>query len=62
MRVILIKGAEKSFEDACKKYKSCKNIEKVYDQPDKVADFFDIVYEKFEKEIDGFFDSKIGDV
>lgn len=62
MRAILIKGAEKAFEDATKKYKQCKNIETVYDQPDKISDFFDIVYEKFEKEIDTFFDSKINDV
>ena len=27
-----------------------------------MADFFEIVYEKFEKEIDAFFDKRFGDV
>lgn len=62
MKVLLIKGAEKAYEDANKKYKQCKSIEQIYEQPDKVADFFEIVYEKFEKEVDGFFDERIGDV
>lgn len=62
MRGLLMKGAEKAFEDAVKKYKACKNIEQAYDHPEKVADFFDAIYEKFEKEIDGFFDSRLGDV
>ena len=31
MKAILIKGAEKAFEDAVKKYKACKNIETMYD-------------------------------
>ena len=62
MKSLLIKGAEKAFEDAAKKYKACKSIEQVYEQPEKVADFFDIIYEKFEKEIDSFFDSRLGDV
>jgi hypothetical protein len=62
MKMILIKGAEKAFEDAAKKYKQSKSIEQIYEQPDKVADFFDIMYEKFEKEIDDFFDQRIGDV
>ena len=32
----------------------------MYEQPDRVADFFEIVYDKFEKEIDAFFDSRSG--
>lgn len=62
MKSLLMKGAEKAFEDAIKKYKNCKNIEQAFEHPEKVADFFDHVYEKFEKQIDGFFDSKLGDV
>jgi hypothetical protein len=31
MKGLLIKGAEKAFEDAHKKYKSCKGIEVIYD-------------------------------
>ena len=62
MKASLIKGAEKVFEDAVKKYKACKNIEAHYEQPEKVCDFFDIIYEKFEKEVDKFFDSRINDV
>jgi hypothetical protein len=27
-----------------------------------VADFFELIYEKFEKEIDSFFDQRLGDV
>ena len=49
MKSILIKGAVKAFEDAVKKYKSCRSIEQYYNTPDKIADFFDVVYEKFEK-------------
>lgn len=56
MKSLLMKGAEKSFEDALKKYKVVKSIEAIYEQPEKVADFFEIIYEKFEKEIDAFFD------
>lgn len=62
MKGILIKGAVKAFEDALKKYRDCRNIEQYYATPDKVADFFDAVYEKFEKQIDAFFDSKVGDI
>lgn len=62
MKSILIKGAVKAFEDAIKKYKTCRNIEQYYATPDKIADFFDVVYERFEKQIDSFFDSKLGDV
>lgn len=62
MRAILIKGAEKSYDDAMKKYKNCRSIEAVFEYPEKVADFFDLIYEKFEKEIDQFFDTRIGDV
>ena len=59
---MLIKGAEKTFEDAVKKYNSCKGIEAIYEQPEKLSDFFEMVYEKFEHEIDGFFDARFGDV
>jgi hypothetical protein len=31
MKTILIKGAEKSFEDAMKKFKSCKSLEAAYE-------------------------------
>ena len=31
MKAILIKGAEKAFEDAVKKYKQCKNIENIFE-------------------------------
>jgi len=31
MKSLLIKGAEKAFEDAAKKYKACKSIEQVYE-------------------------------
>ena len=62
MKAILIKGAEKAFEDAVKKYRHCKNIESLYEQPEKVSEFFDLIYEKFEKEIEAFFDSRINDV
>lgn len=62
MKGLLIKGAEKAFEDAQKKYKASKVIESVFDTPEKAADFFDIIYEKFEKEIDGFFDTRMNDV
>jgi hypothetical protein len=34
----------------------------MFEEPEKVSDFFEIVYEKFEKEIDSFFDERIGDV
>lgn len=49
MRSILIKGAVKAFEDAVKKYKSCRSIEQYYKMYDRIDDFFDVVYEKFEK-------------
>lgn len=62
MKNLLVKGAEKAYEDAYKKFQSCRGIEVIYEQPEKVSDFFEIVYEKFEKEIDGFFDSRFGDV
>lgn len=45
MKGLLVKGAEKAFDDAHKKYKSCKSIEILYEQPEKIADFFDIIYE-----------------
>jgi len=39
------------------KYKQCKNIEATYESgTEKVADFFDLVYEKFEKDIEKFID------
>jgi hypothetical protein len=62
MKILLLKGAEKAYEDANKKFKSCKTIETIFEQPERVSDFFEIVYEKFEKEIDSFFDERIGDV
>lgn len=62
IRQLLIQGAEKEYENAQKKYRQFRSIEQLYEQQDKVADFFEIVYEKFEKEIDNFFDERIGDV
>lgn len=48
MRQILIKGGEKSYEDAVKQITSCKGIQKYFDREDKIADFFEVVYEKYE--------------
>ncbi len=57
---LLLKGAQKSHEEAAKKFKQARTIEICFGQPDKVADFFDVIYGKFEKQIDGFFETRIG--
>lgn len=45
------------------KYKQCKNIENIYQEGvEKIADFFDLIYDKFEKDIDQFFDQRENDV
>ena len=62
MRGILVKGAEKAFEDSQKKFKSAKSIENFFEEPDSFQDFFEVIYEKFESEIDQFFEKKICDV
>lgn len=41
-----------------KKHKTCKNIEEIYDDKEKIAEFFEIIYERFEKEIDQFIDKR----
>ena len=57
LKNIIIKGAEKGLDDSMAKYKQCKNIEATYESgTEKVADFFDLVYEKFEKDIEKFID------
>lgn len=56
IKSLLIKGAEKAYDDFVKKYKVSKNIEQIYEDQEKVAEFFEIIYERFEKEIDKFFD------
>lgn len=62
MKGLLLKGAQKSHEEAIKKFRQAKTIETCFDHPEKIADFFDVVYDKFEKQIDGFFESRIGEV
>lgn len=63
LKDLILKGAEKGFDDCMAKYKQCKNIENSYqDGVERIADFFDLIYEKFEKEIDAFFASREGDV
>lgn len=64
MKDLIVKGAEKGFDDSMTKYKQCKSIEASYEEgPEKVADFFELIYEKFEKEIDTFFEERgMGDV
>jgi hypothetical protein len=62
MRGILIKGAEKSYDESVKQLQSVKNIQKYFDREDKVADFFEVVYEKYETEIEGFITTTLNDV
>lgn len=40
----------------------CKTIQKYFDREDKVADFFEVVYEKYESEIEGFIATTLNDV
>jgi hypothetical protein len=56
LKNLLIKGAQKGFDESLLKFKKAKSIEGYYEQPEKVADLFELIYEKFEKEIDNFFD------
>lgn len=57
LKHLIVKGAIKGFEEQMLKYKQCKTIEVAFEEGlDKIADFFDLIYEKFEKEIDEFFD------
>ena len=60
LRGLLLKGAEKGLEDCALKFKQARMIEQWYEQPEKVADFFEVIYEKFEKEVDQFFDQRFG--
>lgn len=62
MRGILIKGAEKSYDDSVKQLQNCKGIQKYFDRDDKIADFFEVVYDKFEKEIEGFISTTLNNV
>lgn len=64
MKSLIIKGAEKGYEDSLAKYKQCKTIESSFEHgSEKVADFFDLIYEKFEKEVEHFIDQRgLGDV
>lgn len=56
LKDLIFKGVEKGIEDCQSKYKQCKSIEKMGEEVgEKVADFFDLLYEKFETEIEDFF-------
>jgi hypothetical protein len=40
----------------------CKSVQKYFDREDKVADFFEVIYEKYENEIEGFIVTTLNDV
>lgn len=62
MRQILIKGAEKSYDDSVKTLSSAKTIQKYFEREDKVADFFEVIYEKYESEVEAFITTRLNDV
>ena len=62
MQQLLVRGAQKTYEEASRKYENAKSIEKAFDKPEIIVEFFEIVYDKFEKDCDNFIDSWVNEV
>lgn len=63
LRDLINKGVEKGIEESRQKLKFCHGVDQITeDQGGQIADLFDLVYERFEKEIEDFFSQRENDV